>query len=258
MSRLWVGTSGWSYRHWLGVFYPKDLKPAKFLEFYAKHFDCVELNASFYRLPDEKTVENWAKRTPPGFKFCLKLSRLITHQKRLQGAEEPLQTFFERFRPLYEAGKLGPVLVQLPPSLRFDPDITEGFFALLREHYGDYRFALEARHASWFAEEALDLLKEHEIAHVIADSGGRFPSCEAITADLVYLRFHGPGQLYVSDYPDEMLKEFADKIAKWLREGLEVWAFFNNDVGGYAVKNARRLRERVGSRYALEAGRRGR
>jgi len=249
MSKFYVGTSGWSYRHWLGVFYPENLKPAKFLEFYVEHFDCVELNASFYRLPNEKTVENWAKRTPERFKFCLKLSRLITHQKRLAGAQEPLGTFFERFRLLKEAGKLGPVLVQLPPSLRFDREVAEGFFSLLNEYYGDHRFALEARHASWFVEEALHLLEEHGIAHVIADSGGRFPSYEAVTADFVYLRFHGPGKLYASNYPDEMLEASAGKITRWLKEGLEVWAFFNNDVGGYAVRNAQRLHELVHIRY---------
>lgn len=242
MSEFRVGTSGWSYRHWLGVFYPEGLKPAKFLEHYVKHFDCVELNASFYRLPQEKTVENWVRRTPEGFRFCLKLSRLITHRKRLVGVEEPLEAFFERFRALEEAGKLGPVLVQLPPSLRFDSGMAESFFSLLRERYGQHRFALEARHASWFSEESLDLLKEHGIAHVIADSGGRFPYHEAITADFVYLRFHGPGQLYASDYPDDVLKEFAHKVVGWLRWGFEVWAFFNNDVGGYAVKDALKLK----------------
>jgi len=245
MGEFRVGTSGWSYRHWLGVFYPENLKPAKFLEFYVEHFDCVELNASFYRLPNEKTVENWAKRTPERFKFCLKLSRLITHQKRLMGVEEPLATFFERFRPLAEAERLGPVLVQLPPSLRFDPELVERFFMLLDESYPEQHFALEARHASWFAEEALGLLSKYRVAHVIAHSGGRFPSCEAVTTDFVYLRFHGPGKLYASNYPDEMLKEFAEKVAKWLKEGLEVWAFFNNDVGGYAVKNAKQLRSMV-------------
>ncbi len=152
-----------------------------------------------------------------------------------------MDAFFERFRPLAEAGKLGPVLVQLPPGLRFDPEIAEGFFRLLSERYSEHRFALEARHTSWFAKEALELLRKHHIAHVIAHSGGRFPYHEAVTADFVYLRFHGPGELYASNYPDEMLAEFAEKIAGWLQEGLDVWAFFNNDVGGYAVKNALRL-----------------
>jgi uncharacterized protein YecE (DUF72 family) len=248
MSELHVGTSGWSYRHWLGVFYPEGLKPAKFLEFYAEHFDCVELNASFYRLPNEATVQNWAKRTPENFKFCLKLSRLITHQRRLAGVEEPLATFFGRFRPLEETRKLGPVLVQLPPSLRFDPELAKRFFALLNARYSNCRFALEARHTSWFIDEALELLKRHRIAHVIAHSGGRFPSCEAVTTDFVYMRFHGPGELYASNYPDEMLAEFAKEIAGWLQEGLDVWAFFNNDVGGYAVRNALRLRELVDTR----------
>jgi uncharacterized protein YecE (DUF72 family) len=240
--KLRIGTSGWSYRHWLGVFYPEDLKPAKFLEFYTQHFDCVELNASFYRLPNEKTVESWVKRTPPEFRFCLKLSRLITHQKHLVAVEDPLETFFDRFRPLEEAQKLGPLLVQLPPSLRFDAAVVEDFFALLSRRHSEHRFALEVRHGSWFADEALEMLERHRIAFVIAHSGGRFPYHEAVTTDFVYLRFHGPGELYASNYPDEMLREYAEKIANWQREGLDVWVFFNNDVGGYAVENAVRLR----------------
>lgn len=251
MAEFHVGTSGWSYRHWLGVLYPEGTRSSEFLEIYVQHFDCVELNASFYRLPKETTVQGWLRRTPEGFRFCLKMSRLVTHLKRLEGVEEPLANFFDRFAPLKP--RLGPVLVQLPPSLAFEPERAAAFFGLLQERHGEHRYALEARHKSWFEAQALDLLRRHGVALVIADSGGRFPSAEAVTADFVYLRFHGPGDLYRSNYPDEMLAEYAGKVRAWLAEGLEVWAFFNNDIGGHAVRNAERLREMVEARTTEDA-----
>lgn len=243
LPQLRIGTSGWSYRHWQGVFYPPDVKPQHYLEYYASQFDCAELNASFYRLPKPQTVAGWLNRTPEHFRFCLKLSRLITHQKKLVNVEEPLAVFFERFRELIP--KLGPILIQLPPGLRFDRKKGVAFFELLRTQYPQYAYALEARHESWLTEEALKLLETFGIAFVIADSGGRFPYKEAVTAPFVYLRFHGPQNLYASDYPEQMLQEFAQKIARWRSQGREVWAFFNNDVGGYAVKNAMMLRQLI-------------
>ncbi len=245
MAGFHVGTSGWSYPHWLGVLYPEGTRSSEFLEVYVQRFDCVELNASFYRLPKEATVRGWLRRTPEGFRFCLKMSRLVTHLKRLAEVEgRPLANFFQRFEPLRP--RLGPVLVQLPPSLAFEAGRVQAFFALLRERHAEHRYALEARHKSWFEETALDLLEQYGVALVIADSGGRFPSAETVTADFVYLRFHGPADLYRSNYPDEMLADYARKVRDWLAQGLEVWAFFNNDVGGHAVRNALRLREMVG------------
>lgn len=202
----------------------------------------MELNASFYRLPQVKTVKDWQKRAPGDFKFCFKLSRYVTQMKKLNDVDEPVKTFFERMRPL--ATCAGPVLVQLPPNLRFDAGRTERFFKLMKR-YRRYRVALEARHESWLTDAALELLEKYRVAFVIAESGGRFPYKEAVTTDLVYLRFHGPGQLYASNYSDAMLSAYARKIEGWLKERRAVWAFFNNDGFGYAVKNARRLREMV-------------
>ncbi|NOX37093.1 MAG: DUF72 domain-containing protein [Calditrichaeota bacterium] len=250
MKRIWIGTSGWSYKHWIGRFYPSHLKPSEFLEYYVQHFDCTELNASFYRLPKPAMVEGWLTRTPPHFRLCPKLSRLITHQKKLVAVEEALASFFEVFSILKE--KLGPILIQLPPSMRFDASRAQPFFQLLRERYQNYQFALEVRHDSWFDSAALNLLREYRIAFVIAHSGGRFPYLETVTGDLVYLRFHGPGRLYASDYPDEMLETYAQKMVDWAQQGLEVWAFFNNDVEGYAVKNAKTLQSLV-QRYQQSA-----
>ena len=243
MGEFRVGTSGWSYKDWAGgVFYPGEVKPGKWLEYYATQFDCVELNASFYRMPQEPTLKNWRARAPDDFKFCPKMSRFITQLKKLGNVEEPLRTFFERFDILRSA--LGPVLIQLPPSLGFHRERTEHFFQLLQPHH-DYRFALEVRHKTWLCEEALDLLRQYNIALVISQSDGRFPYKEAVTTDFVYLRFHGPGALYASDYSPKMLADYADKIKVWLKEKRSAWAFFNNDLFAYAVNNARQLRELV-------------
>jgi uncharacterized protein YecE (DUF72 family) len=243
LERLRIGTSGWSYPHWSGLFYPKGVKPPKYLEHYVTEFGCVELNASFYRVPSVKTVEGWARRTPRSFRFCAKMNRFITHRKRLVDTEEPLERFLAVFEPLHD--QLGPYLVQLPPSLRFDSRVAEAFLERLASHRGTDQFALEARHESWFTPEALSLLSQYGIASVIADSGGRFTEAEAPTSPTVYLRFHGPGGLYRSPYPIDRLTIYARRITGWLAEGRQVWAFFNNDFAGHAVHNARELRALV-------------
>jgi len=243
LQNLWIGTSGWSYKHWAGVFYPAEVKSHRYLEYYTQFFNCVELNASFYRLPKLETVKGWVERTPAEFKFCPKLSRLITHLKKLVGVEEALQAFFEVFQPL--SAKLGPILVQLPPSLRFDEAKISDFLERLTRKYPRYSYALEARHPGWTEPEALDLLKKFGIAWVISHSGDRFPYFEAVTGKNIYLRFHGPDRLYASKYSGEFLSKFAVKICRWLKEGHQVWGFFNNDFGGYAVENARQLKELV-------------
>jgi uncharacterized protein YecE (DUF72 family) len=245
LSGLFIGTSGWSYKHWIGVFYPENLKPVQLLEYYFSQFDCVELNSSFYHLPKKSTVEGWLKRTPESFLFCPKLSRFITHRQRLVHVENSLKKFFDVFAGL--KAKLGPVLIQLPPGLSYNQVNVCSFLKLLSDGYSDYRFAIEVRHKSWICEEFNNLLCQYGIAFVIADSGNRFPYHEDVTADFIYLRFHGPENLYASDYTEEKLVGYATKISGWLIEGKEVWAFFNNDFGGYAIKNAARLKELVNS-----------
>lgn len=248
LERLHIGTSGWSYKHWSGIFYPEDVKPAKYLEHYVTVFDCVELNASFYRIPNVKTVQGWARRTPASFRFCTKMSRFITHQKKLVDAAEAIDRFLAAFEPLGD--RLGPFLVQLPPSLRFAPDIAEAFLHLLalRRNLGE--FVLEARHDSWFTPESVSLLKHYGIAGVIADSGGRFPVSEVLTNSLVYLRFHGPDGRYRASYTTGVLETYARKIIAWLSEGCQIWAFFNNDFNAHAVHNARELKALVESGLA--------
>ncbi len=240
--KLFIGTSGWSYLHWSGVFYPHSLKPDKYLEHYVTFFNCVELNSSFYHLPKSATINGWIQRTPDGFRFCPKLSRYITHQLKLQNAEEPLNRFFNVFDNI--RCKLGPILIQLPPALPFDKSLITSFLKLLRK---SYKYAVEVRHKSWITHDFIDLLAQNNIAFVIAESGKRFPNNEIITTDFVYLRFHGRESLYASDYDEHDLKQYAQKIVGWLACGKEVWAFFNNDFQGYAVKNALRLKEMVES-----------
>ena len=250
IERLHIGTSGWSYKHWSGLFYPESVKPARYLEHYVTAFDCVELNASFYRTPGIKTVQGWARRTPASFRFCAKMSRFITHQKRLLNAAESLDRFLAVFDPLRD--RLGPFLVQLPPSLRFDPGIADSFLNLLASHRNIGEFALEARHDSWFTPEAISLMRHYDIAVVIADSGGRFPGAEVLTNSIIYLRFHGPDGHYHSSYTTAALTTYARKIMNWLAEGYQIWVFFNNDFEGHAVRNAEELKaliEQEGSRY---------
>lgn len=242
-SGLYCGTSGWSYRHWSGEFYPADLKPAGYLEYYSGRFECVELNSSFYHLPRPATVEGWLNRTPDTFRFCVKLSRFITHRKRLADSGEALDRFFGVFEALRP--KMGPVLIQLPPGMVFAPALAADFIALLTQGYSEYRFAVEVRHRSWIDDRFFSMLQDHAMAFVIADSGPRYPSREAVTTDFIYLRFHGAEKLYASDYDEAALESQAERIERWLDTGKEVWAFFNNDFGGFAVRNAVRLIELV-------------
>ncbi|MGD0753619.1 MAG: DUF72 domain-containing protein [Bacteroidales bacterium] len=241
--RLFIGTSGWSYKHWSEIFYPKDIKPDKYLEYYITRFTCVELNSCFYHLPLKTTVTGWMNRTPESFRFCTKLSRVITHELKLVNIEGALKNYFDVFESM--KSRLGPVLIQLPPGLSFDKTLIHEFLDIIKNQYSLYRFAVEVRHESWINDNFFDLLAHRGIAFVIADSGNRFPFYETVTADFVYMRFHGREQLYASDYSEADLKLYAGKIISWLDEDKEVWVFFNNDFHGYAVNNAVRLREMI-------------
>lgn len=234
-----IGTSGWSYKHWRERFYPTEINPRDYLAYYAKHFHTTEINTSFYHLPRPETVAHWAEVVPKSFKFCPKISRYITHIKKLNDPAETLPKFFDVFDPLKE--QLGPVLIQLPPSLAFHLEREHAFYKALKRYKG-YHFALEPRHKSWFSSESIDLMKENGIAFVIADSGGRHPSAEFTTTRNIYIRFHGRGGFDVP-YSDDFLREFAKKIGRWRKEGHTVWAYFNNDGNAHAVFNAQKLME---------------
>jgi uncharacterized protein YecE (DUF72 family) len=240
-SQLRIGTSGWNYPDWRETFYPSGLSSKKYLEFYAEHFDTTEVNYSFYHLPRPTTYQNWASQTPSGFVFAVKASRYITHIKRLAGVSEEWLTFLSNASALGE--KLGPVLLQFPPSFKSDKDSLSGFLAATRERAESrsVKLALEFRHASWFDPDICELLRDFQTALVIAHSE-RYPQAPYVpSAPFVYLRFHGPGQLFASCYSEEELKQWARKIKRWLSDGRAVYAYFNNDFHGHALANARVL-----------------
>ncbi len=244
--RAFIGTSGYSYPHWgSGVFYPKGLKPTDWLSFYSRHFETVELNNPFYRLPSEEAFERWRKETPPGFIFAVKGSRFITHIKRLGDPEGSVATFLQRAALLKE--KLGPLLFQLPPWWSLNLERLDGFLRYLRRQriLPQPRVALEVRHKSWLDPRVFRLLNEAGVALCLAD-WSELPVEGPLSADFVYIRRHGPTSRYRSCYPEERLQEEARRIRGWLKEGLDVYIYFNNDACGYAVQNALRLKELIG------------
>jgi uncharacterized protein YecE (DUF72 family) len=234
-----IGTSGWSYKHWKGIFYPRKLKATEWIRFYSEHFQCTEINGSFYKLPTEETVIEWTKKVPDNFLFCPKMSRFLTHMKKLNEPEEPLERFFGIFEPMKKM--MGPVLLQLPGILKFNYDKAEHLYSLMKRNYKKKEFVMEVRHDSWLQEESLTLMTKYDIGLVISQSGDRFPYSEKITAKNIYIRFHGPHELYASSYSDHLLKDFAKKFKKWEKQGHVIWAFFNNDIHGYAIEDAKRL-----------------
>ncbi|MCK4698063.1 MAG: DUF72 domain-containing protein, partial [Dehalococcoidia bacterium] len=191
-AKYYIGTSGWVYRHWRGVFYPPKLPQSKWLEFYTGHFSTVELNNSFYRLPSEQAFSNWRATSPEGFRYAVKVSRFITHIKRLKDVAEPIETFLQRARHLNE--KLGPLLYQLPPNMHRNDERLESFLQLLPK---GLRHVIEFRHQSWLDEEVFDILRRHNIGFCVFDMPG-LPCPLLTTADFAYIRFHGSTGLYFS------------------------------------------------------------
>jgi uncharacterized protein YecE (DUF72 family) len=247
--QIHIGTSGWSYKHWAGIFYPDDVKPAEYLSYYARHFSVSELNSSFYRLPLKSTVKKWITMVPEGFLFCPKMSKYLSHLKKLNDPEEPLERFFKIFEPVKE--HLGPILIQLPPGVAFHDELVSKLYHILSEEYAPFLFAIEVRHNSWLTEESVSLMKKYRITLVFAQSA-KFPYLEEITAKDIFFRFHGPKALYSSSYSDRMLEEYAHKFCDWSHAGSNVWAFFNNDVNGHAFNNAAKLQKYVADSASLD------
>lgn len=229
-----IGTSGWHYKHWRGVFYPSDLKQQSWLAHYAESFDCVEVNSSFYGLPASEAIAGWCGCVPAQFTFTVKAPRRITHFKKLKNCEPELDELFRRLQTF--GSRLGPVLFQLPPRWRCNLRRLESFLAALPM---DRRAALEFRDPSWHNDDVYALLAGRSAAFCIYDSGG-FTSPLVDEAALVYVRLHGPGSEYAGSYRAPRLRNWVDRAQAWNRRGKEVFVFFDNDESGYATKNGTR------------------
>ena len=237
-----VGTSGWSYDHWDGVLYPPGTPPARRLDLYTREFRTVELNASFYRWPREATFASWRRRLPPGFTMSVKAPRGLTHGKRLHSPEVWVDRITRCWHELLDRRAV--LLVQLPPTMERDDARLDWFLGRLPWWV---RVAVELRHPSWQVEEVFELLARHGASYVVL-SGAGLPCVLRTTAPFVYVRLHGPDHehLYGGSYSDADLTWWADRIREWEGGGHEVLAYFNNDGGGNAVRNARRLHKLLG------------
>jgi uncharacterized protein YecE (DUF72 family) len=233
-----VGTSGWHYDHWRGRFYPENVPKSRWFEHYAKNFDTVEINNTFYQLPKQKTFENWYKQAPDNFLYTVKANRYITHIKRLKDAEA-LDRFLQTVRIFRE--KLGPILYQLPPSMHQDLERLRAFLRLLPKKE---TAVFEFRHKSWFDRNTYELLNKFGAGFCVHDMPGN-PSPRVVTGKIIYLRFHGTTGRYQGNYPDSELK----KWSRWVKENRRavhtVFAYFNNDYNAYAVSNAKQMREKL-------------
>lgn len=242
-ANLYVGTSGWAYGAWGEIFYPKKIRSTyERLAFYTQSFNAVEVNYSFYHVPKPETCTKWADTVPRDFLFAFKASRFITHIRKLEGVEEPWEKFLASIRSI--GHRLGPILFQFPPSFQADESRLSKFLAHVGRDRGTPRVrpVLEFRHPSWFTRATYGILRDAGATLCIAHSS-RYPCVEEVTADLVYYRFHGPKEFFASKYSRQQLQSWATKMRRHLDAGRIVHAYFNNDWHGYAVENARTLRE---------------
>lgn len=233
-AQIHIGTSGWHYKHWRGAFYPEKLPAAKMLGFYTSHFSTVELNNTFYRLPQPNALNNWRDSTPAAFRFAMKGSRFLTHMKKLKDPATGIARFFERADLLRE--KLGPIVFQLPPNWEVDAERLEAF---LEELPRGHRYAFELRNPTWHSPEICRILRRHRAAFCMFEIAG-FRSGFEITADFTYVRLHGPEGAYQGSYSEAALGEWAERIRGW-RDLRAVYVYFDNDQAGYAPKNALEL-----------------
>ncbi|HET6706988.1 DUF72 domain-containing protein [Amycolatopsis sp.] len=270
IAEIRIGTSGWRYPPWRGVFYPPGLAQRRELEYLSRRMNAVEINGSFYSLQRPERYRAWFDETPADFLFAVKGGRFITHMKQLRGVETALANFYAS-GVLALGAKLGPFLWQLPPRLAFDPDRLENFFVLLPRTTTDaaqlaakhddkvktpyleagkktpLRHALEVRHPSFAEPAAKRLLEAHGVALVVADTAGKWPFLEDQTADFAYVRLHGDEELYVSGYSDQALRKWAEKIRAWHDGGRrDVHVYFDNDVKVEAPRNAECLADLLG------------
>ena len=239
---IWIGTSGWSYAHWTGVLYPPRLPVGQRLARYVERFQTVELNASHYRWPNDAAFTSWQRRLPDGFVLSVKAPRGLTHARRLKEPEEWIARMTRGLECL--GPRRGVLLAQLPPTMPYDHDRLACFLSCVPR---DVRLCMEFRHPSWHHEDTFALLEQHGAAYCVM-SGVQLPCVLRATTDFVYLRLHGPDghRMYDGSYSDADMQWWADRIAEWQATGRDVFAYFNNDIGGHAVRNALTLQGMVG------------
>jgi len=240
-AKILIGTSGWHYKHWIGNFYPSDIRASEMLAFYTRYFATVELNNTFYQLPSAPTVDSWRDNSPTSFCFAVKASRFITHMKKLKDPENSIRRFFSEVTDKL-GSKAGPILFQLPPRWSINLERLASFINSLPP---EYKYTFEFRDTSWFTDEVFDLLRRHNVALCIHDLGdGETP--REITADFTYLRFNGPrAAKYSGSYSFGQLESWAQQIDSWRKNLAAIYVYFNNDVGGWAVSNALQLQRLV-------------
>jgi uncharacterized protein YecE (DUF72 family) len=238
--RIYIGTSGWNYKGWKGKLYPESLSQKDWLDYYSNNFNSVEINNTFYRLPKKENFKNWYNITPDDFIFAVKASRYITHLKKLKNCGEAVEKILELSSGLDK--KLGIFLFQMPANQGKDYSKLEKFLKLLP---GKYRYVFEFRHDSWFDSDIYRILDSSNCGIVINSSPG-FPYKDITTGNICYIRMHGSKKLYSSKYSKDELKEFAEILIKYHNKGFYSFIYFNNDLYGYAVENAREMQEIIG------------
>ncbi len=232
-----IGTSGWNYPHWQEAFYPADLPSEEWLNYYAKRFASVEVNNTFYQLPEDATIDAWCDAVPADFRFAVKASRYITHMKKLKDPDQSIERFFDKAERFGK--RLGPILFQLPPNWHANPDRLAAFLDALPS---GHRYVFEFRDSSWWVDEITDILRAHNAAFCIFDLEGQTsPTWE--TADFVYLRLHGSDGAYQGSYSDDALRSWADSTDTWLSADKAVYCYFDNDTEAQAPQDAARLQD---------------
>ena len=244
ITNLRVGCSGWQYSHWRGDFYPAELPTTRWFAHYALQFDTVEINNSFYRLPPAETFARWREQAPKHFLYAVKASRFLTHMKKLKDPDDPLFRFFENAKQL--GPHLGPILYQLPPTF---PLNLERFEIFLRALPRGYRHTVEFRDTTWYDDRVYALLQKYTVALCLHDMQGSATE-RIVVGPFIYVRFHHGTRKYGGRYSDERLDSWGAWLAERAAEGLDVFAYFNNDTGGHAPRDAVRLRERIRQRVA--------
>jgi len=241
MAKIYIGTSGYYYRHWVGRFYPEKMAMGKWLEYYSKVFNTVELNTTFYHLPRAKTLEGWIKKTPASFLFSVKVHRTITHIKKLENVRSDFYGFMKVIKPFRIYNRIGCILHQFPPTLRYDTSLLKDYISLLPR---GYRHVFEFRNAEFFNDTVFLILKENRVGLCISYMYG-LETPPVATAEFVYFRFHGPMERYRSSYSDEQIENFSRLIWGFLLEDKTIFAYFNNDFNAYAVENAISLKKKI-------------